>query len=75
VIKSSRIRGVGHAVCMRDEYKILIVKSGGKRPLGRPTYGWEDNIKMDVKKILRVWTKFNWLRTVQLWALVNAVIY
>jgi len=26
-------------------------KSEGKRPLGRPKRGWEDNIKMDVKEI------------------------
>ena len=25
----------------------------GKRQLGRPTYGWEDNIKMDLEEVGR----------------------
>jgi hypothetical protein len=34
----------------RDEkcIQILIGKSEGKRPLGRPKRRWEDNIRMDV---------------------------
>jgi hypothetical protein len=28
-------------------HKILVGKSEGKRPLGGPRRGWEDNIKMD----------------------------
>jgi hypothetical protein len=32
-------------------YKILVGKPEGKRPLMQPGYRWEDNIKMDVKKI------------------------
>jgi hypothetical protein len=31
---------------MRNAYKILVGKPEGKRPLGRPRLGWEDNIKM-----------------------------
>jgi hypothetical protein len=31
--------------------KILVEKSEGKRPLGRPRHSWGDNIKMDLKEI------------------------
>jgi hypothetical protein len=36
---------------MRDgggAYKVLWGRSDGKRPLGRPRHGWEDNIKVDL---------------------------
>jgi hypothetical protein len=36
--------------------KILIMKSEGKRPLGRPWIRWEDNFKMDLKETGRDWT-------------------
>jgi hypothetical protein len=31
----------------RDEYKVLVGKPEGKRPLWTPKHRWEDNIKMD----------------------------
>jgi len=30
----------------RGIYRVLVGKSEGKRPLGRPRLRWEDNIKM-----------------------------
>ena len=30
------------------EYMILVGRSEGKRPLGRPMRRWEDNIKMNI---------------------------
>jgi hypothetical protein len=33
----------------RNSYRILVEKSEGKRPLGRPRRGWVDNIKMDLR--------------------------
>jgi len=30
----------------RGGYRVLLGKSEGKRPLGRPTRKWEDNIKL-----------------------------
>jgi hypothetical protein len=36
---------------MRSVYKILVAKSEGKRSLGRPKRRWEDNIRMDLRKI------------------------
>jgi hypothetical protein len=38
------MRWAGHIAC-----KILAGKREGKRPLGRPSHTWEDNIKMDLK--------------------------
>jgi hypothetical protein len=35
----------------RNAYRILVVKSEGKRPLGRPRHRWVDNIKMDLRGI------------------------
>jgi hypothetical protein len=36
---------------MRNVYKILVRKPEGKRPLGRLRRRWEDNIKVDLRKI------------------------
>jgi hypothetical protein len=32
---------------MKNVYKMLVEKCGGKKPLGRPKNRWEDNIKID----------------------------
>jgi hypothetical protein len=37
-------------------------KPEGKIPLGRPKCRWEDNIKMDLKWDVEVWTGLGWLR-------------
>jgi hypothetical protein len=37
----------------RNAYRLLVGKPGGKRPLGRPRRRWEDNIKMDLREIVR----------------------
>ena len=54
VIKSRRMKRVGHVARMgvrRGVYRVLLVKHEGKRPLGGPRRGWEDNIKMDLQKV------------------------
>jgi hypothetical protein len=33
---------------MRNVYKILDGNPEGKKPLGRPTHKWEENIEMDL---------------------------
>jgi hypothetical protein len=51
VIKSRRVKWAGHIACMgegRGAYRILVGRPEGRRPLGRPRHGWEDNIKMDL---------------------------
>jgi hypothetical protein len=35
---------------MRNAYKILIGKSEGRRPLGRPRHRWKDNIRRILEK-------------------------
>jgi hypothetical protein len=34
----------------RNEYRILVEKQEGKRPLGRPRRRWEDNIKINLRE-------------------------
>ena len=54
VIKSRRLRWAGHVARMeegRSAFKILTRKTIGRRPLGRPTRRWEDNIRMDIEEI------------------------
>jgi len=35
----------------RNAHRLLVGKSKGKMPLGRPRHRWEDNIKIDLKEI------------------------
>jgi hypothetical protein len=54
VIKSRRMRWAGHVARKgegRDVYGVLVGKSEGKKPLGRPKRRCEDNIKIDLRKI------------------------
>ena len=32
----------------RGEYRVLVRKPEGKRPLGRPRHRWENNINLDL---------------------------
>ena len=53
VVKLRRIRWAGHVARMgedRGAHRVLVGKSEGKRPLGRPRCRWEDNIKMDLQE-------------------------
>ena len=54
VINSRRMRFSGHVARMgerRGVCRVLVGKSEGKRPLGRPRHRWEDNIKMDLQEV------------------------
>jgi len=54
VIKSRRMSWAGHVACMGEErgvYRVLVGKSEGKRPLGRPSRRWVDNIRMDLQEM------------------------
>jgi hypothetical protein len=35
----------------RGVYRVSVGRPEGKRPLGRPRRRWEDNIKLDLRKI------------------------
>ena len=53
-LKSRRLRVTGHVARMeqsRNAYRVLVEKPAGKRPLGRPRRRWEDNIKMNLRKV------------------------
>jgi len=54
VIKSRRMRWVGHVARMVEErglYSVLVGKPEGKRPLGRPRRRWVDNIRLDLQEV------------------------
>jgi hypothetical protein len=78
-IKSRRMRWAGHVACMGGEgnvYMVLMGKSEGKRPLGRPRCRLEDGIRMDLRDI--GWGSVEWIQLAQdmdWWrALVNTVM-
>jgi hypothetical protein len=60
----------------RGVYRILVERPVGKRPLGRPTRRWEDNIKLHLSEIGI--DGANWIQLaqdrVQWRAFVNTVI-
>jgi hypothetical protein len=60
----------------RDVYRVLVGKTEGKRPLGRPRRRWEDNIRMDLQEV--GCRGMDWIELAQdrdRWrALVNAVM-
>ena len=48
------MRWAGHVVHMEERrvaYRVLVEKPEGKKPLGRPSHRWEDNIKMDLHEV------------------------
>jgi hypothetical protein len=60
----------------RGMYRVLVGKPEGKRPLGRPRFRWEDNIRMDLQEV--GCGGMDWIELAQdrnSWrALVNAVM-
>ena len=52
VIKSRRVRWVGHVVRMGEVHTALFWgKSEGKRPLGSTRCRWDDNIKIHFQEV------------------------
>jgi hypothetical protein len=54
VTKSRRLRWAGHVARVgkgRAVYRVLVGKPEGKRPLGRTTRRWEDNVRMDLQEV------------------------
>ena len=54
VIKSRRMRWAGHVAHMDEEkgvYRVLVGRSEGRKPLGRPRHRWVDNIRMDLREV------------------------
>jgi hypothetical protein len=65
----------GHVALMRERSgvcRILLGKPKGKRPLVKSRGTWEDNIKMDLRKV--GWG-MGWIDLAQMWpAVTNAVM-
>jgi len=73
------MRWAGHVAHMGKSsgiYRVLVGKPEGRRPLGRPRYRWEDNIKMNLQEV--ECRGMDWIELVQdrerWWALVNVVM-
>jgi hypothetical protein len=47
----------------RGVYRVLVGRPEGKRPLGRPRFRWENNIKLDLR-VIGV-DGLNWIRLAQ----------
>jgi hypothetical protein len=64
-MKSRKMRWAGDGARMgtkRNAYRILMGKTEGKRPLGRPRRRWVDNIKMVLRE-----RKDGMIRTGSIW--------
>jgi len=79
VIKSRRKKWAGHLARVgerRDVYRVLVGKSEGMRPLGRPRLRWQINIKTDLQEV--ECEGIDWIEPAQdrdkRQALVNAVL-
>jgi hypothetical protein len=66
VIKSRRRKWEGHVARLgerRGVYRILVGKPEGRRPFGKPSHRWEDNIKLDLQEVgWGAWTGLIWHR-------------
>jgi hypothetical protein len=54
MMKSKRTRFAGHVARMEEKgnaYRMLVGKSEGKRPLGRPRCKWVGNVKMGHREV------------------------
>jgi len=47
----------------KGEYRILVGKPEGNKPLGRPRRSWMDNIEMDLQKVS--WDGMDWTNLAQ----------
>jgi hypothetical protein len=60
------MKWTGHVERMGKErklYRLLVGKTKGKTPLGRPMRRWEDGIKMDLRET--GWGSVDWIRLAQ----------
>jgi hypothetical protein len=79
VVKARRMRWAGHVGRMKEvtgAYNILVGRPEGRRPLGRPRRRWEDNIKIDPRKMgFGDVDWIHWAQDRESWrALVNTVM-
>jgi len=65
LIKSRRMRWAGYVARTGDRrgaYRVSVERPEGKRPLGRPTRKWANNIKNDQEVGWGMWTRLIFLR-------------
>jgi hypothetical protein len=63
VIKPRKMKWAGHVARIEERrgvYRVLVRRSKGKRPQGRPRRRWKDNIKLGLRELGIDGT--NWLR-------------
>jgi transcription termination factor 2 len=61
-----QMRWAGHVAHMgegRGAYRVLVGRSEGRRPLGRPRRRWKNNIKMDLQEV--GWGGMDWINMAQ----------
>jgi hypothetical protein len=66
IIKLKCMRWVGHVARKGEQriaYRLLVGKSEGRRPLGRPRHRWVDNIRMDLGEV--GWGDVDWIGLAQ----------
>jgi hypothetical protein len=66
MIKSRWMRWAGYAARIgkkKNAYRMLVGKSEGKRPLGRPRHRWMENIIMNLREI--GWDGMDWIDVAQ----------
>jgi hypothetical protein len=56
----------------KNAYRLLVGKTEGKRPLGRPRRRWVDNIRMDLGEL--GWGDVEWIGLAQGRNIVNLVL-
>jgi len=75
-LHNEELHSLNASPIMRNAYRIVVGKPEGKRRLGRPRNGWEDNIKMNLTET--GWKAADWIHLTQdtdQWrAVVNAVM-
>jgi hypothetical protein len=62
MIKKGKMKWAGHVTCMgtkKNAYWVLVGKTEGKRPLGKPRCRWEGSIEMDLRAI--GWGVMDWI--------------
>jgi hypothetical protein len=63
-MKTRMMGWAGHVARMgerRNAYRLLVEKSEERKPLGRQSHRWLDNIRMDLVEVV-MWTGLVWLR-------------
>ena len=54
ILNRDELRWAGHLVHLeqyRNAYRVLVGKLEDKRPLGRPSRRWKDDIKMNLREV------------------------